>query len=319
MGRRLALMCGHKPKTKSPARAVAFALVVAATSRAHAAPCCVSATSFGVGRLLIWEDFAAGLQLSHSRVFGEWDQSAHLRTNPDGYREGVTLAQPWAIVRLAERAELQAWAPILVNDRWSNGVHQIAGGLGDVGMASRFQLVAIGEYQGLPSLATTLGVVGPTGRRIEQTSPPLFAGATGRGSWGGFVAAETEYAHIPWFVRLEGALSLFAPFTRPDTGQRQQYGPLVVSTFSAGREVVPDKLVAAVAMTGEWQRKIKLEGAEVQQSQAYLYSIAASLSWRASPHWTLLWVVSDSLAPDGFGMNRDARIGGTFGVRYGYF
>jgi hypothetical protein len=301
------------------ASVVLLGLLVATPLPARAAPCCVSATSFGVGRLLIWEDFATGLQLSHARILGEWDQQSRLRRNPAEYSEGLSLAQPWAILRLHQRIELQGWVPILVNDRWSGDVHQVAGGVGDVGMASRFQVLGIGEYQGLPSFAVTVGGIAPAGRRVEQTSPPLFAGTTGRGTWGGSLAIETEVAHMPWFVRLEAALTAFAPFTRPDTHQRQQYGPLATASLSSGREIVPDRLVAALALIGEWQSRITLDDQPISQSQAHLYSLAASLSWRTSPHLTLVGVVTNSVWPDGFGMNRDARLGFTLGVRYGYF
>jgi hypothetical protein len=83
---------------------------------ASAAACCVSATSFGVGRLLIWEDFAVGLQLGHARLLGQWDENGHLHLNPQGYSEGITHAQLWAIVRLHDRAELQGWLPALENE-----------------------------------------------------------------------------------------------------------------------------------------------------------------------------------------------------------
>jgi len=33
-----------------------------------------------------------------------------------------------------------------------------------------------------------------------------------------------------------------------------------------------------------------------------------SLSWRFDPHWTLVGTVANSVWPDGFGMNQDARI-----------
>jgi hypothetical protein len=82
---------------------------------------------------------------------------------------------------------------------------------------------------------------------------------------------------------------------------------------------LPDRVVAAVAMTGEWQDRIEINDVPVPQSQARLVSLATSLSWRANPHLTLVWTVSNSVWPDGFGVNRDARLGGTFGVRYGYF
>lgn len=49
---------------------IAASLVAAAATLpqpARAAACCTSAASFGVGRLLVWEDWAVGLQLSHAR------------------------------------------------------------------------------------------------------------------------------------------------------------------------------------------------------------------------------------------------------------
>jgi hypothetical protein len=294
-------------------------LVAAEPHRAQAAACCISATSFGVGRLLIWEDFASGVQLGHARTLGQWDASETLRWNPDQYSEGISQVQPWAIVRLHQRVQLQAWAPVLVNDRWSGSVHQVAGGLGDIGAAVRFEFLSIGALRGFPSFAATVGGIAPTGRRVEQTSPPLFAGTTGRGAWGGSLAIESEYAFFPWFVRLDASGSEFLTFRRPDTGQRQQYGPLVRVGLSTGREVVPGKLVAALAALGEWEGRVRQDGSTVPESQSHLYSLAASLSWRFDPHWTLVGTVANSVWPQGFGMNQDARVGFTLGGRYGHF
>jgi hypothetical protein len=297
-----------------------LALVATAMPRtAAAAACCISATSFGVGRLLMWEDFAAGLQIGHARIYGEWDSSGHLRRNPPGYSEGVSQALPWAIVRLHERVELQGWTPILINDRWSARDRQIAGGFGDIGTALRFQVLAIGELEHLPSFAITAGGTAPTGRRVEQTSPPLFAGTTGRGAWGGSLAIESEYAFLPWFVRVEAGVTEFAPFERTDTMQSQKYGRLWRAALSAGREVIPDKVVAALALLGEWEAQLRLNGAKVPDSQSHLCSLAASLSWRVNPHFTLVSTIGNSVWPNGFGRNLDARIGATVGVRYGYF
>jgi hypothetical protein len=158
--------------------------ITLAARTAEAAACCSSAASGGVGRLLIWEDFAVGLQLGHARSLGQADASGALRWNPAGFSDGLTQAMPWAIVRLHERVQVQGWAPVVLNDRTSDGTRQLAWGFGDVGGAARFELLSIGEYLGLPSLAITTGFVAPTGRRVEQTRPPLFAGTTGRGAWG---------------------------------------------------------------------------------------------------------------------------------------
>lgn len=296
-----------------------LALATGGGRQAQAAACCVSATSFGVGRLLIWEDFAAGIQLGHARILGQWDASSVLRWNPSDYSEGVSQIQPWAIVRLHERVQLQGWVPVLVNDRWSGAVHQVAGGLGDIGAAARFEFLAIGALRGFPSFALTGATTAPTGHRVEQTSPPLFAGTTGRGAWSGSLAIESEYPLAPYFLRLDASLTSFRSFDRSDTGQRQQYGPLLRAAISTGREIIPGKVVVALAALGEWERALRLGGVAVAESQSHLYSLAVSLSWRYQPHWTLVATVSNSVWPGGGGMNQDARIGVTLGARYGHF
>jgi hypothetical protein len=268
---------------------------------------------------LIWEDLAGGVQVGHARTLGQWGAKETLHWNPDQYSEGISQVQPWAIVRLHQRVQLQAWVPVLVNDRWSGSVHQVAGGLGDIGAAVRFELLSIGALRGFPSFAATVGGIAPTGRRVERTSPPLFAGTTGRGAWGGSLAIESEYAFFPWFVRLDASGSGFLAFRRSDTGQRQQYGPLVRVGLSTGREVVPSKLVAALAASGEWEGRLRLDGATIPGSDSYLFSLAASLSWRFDPHWTLVGTVANSVWPQGLGMNQDARVGFTLGGRYGHF
>ena len=78
-------------------------------------------------------------------------------------------------------------------------------------------------------------------------------------------------------------------------------------------------MVTALALLGEWEGELRMNDVTVPNSQAYLYSLAASLSWRVNPHLTLVTSVSNSIWPGGFGKNQDARVGATVGVRYGYF
>ena len=312
----------HGGRTSRIRPLLAASLIVAAAAlpqRSLAAACCTSAASFGVGRLLVWEDRAVGLQLSHARSLGQWDSQGSLRWNGSDFSDGLSQAQVWGILRLHDRVQLQAWVPFVVNDRVSGPESQVAGGLGDVGAAVRFELVKIGEYQGLPSFAVTAGMLAPTGRRVEETSPPLFAGTTGRGAWGGTLAIEAEYAFLPWFARFDAGGTGFLPFTRSDTGADQRYGPVFQAAVSTGRELLPDILVAAIALTGEWEGAIRMDGATVPDSSARSVTLAASLSWRVDPRWTLVGSVNNTAWPDGAGMNRDARLGFNLGVRHGHF
>lgn len=285
--------------------------------RAGAAACCTSATSFGVGRLLAWEDAAVGVRLGHSRSLGGWDGAGVRRQ--DGVADGLTLAEPWAIVRLAPRLQLQGRVPALLNDREGGGRRQVAGGLGDVGAGLRVELLSPGEIASLPAVALTVGGLAPTGRRVEQTHGPLFAGATGRGAWGGSLAAEVEYARMPWFVRLDAGITVLAPFRRAGTGERQQDGPVEQLALGAGLELVPDRWVAALALQAEWEGAHRVDGSAVQGSEARAVTWAASASWRMAPRWTLVGALVGPVWIDRWGENRDGRIGFTLGVRHGIF
>ena len=57
------------------ALALSTAALGGAPSPAFAAPCCMSATAFGIGRLLIWEEFAMGTRLSWLHGVGTWDST----------------------------------------------------------------------------------------------------------------------------------------------------------------------------------------------------------------------------------------------------
>lgn len=303
---------------RTRAAIVLLALLLSAPS-AHAAACCMSATAFGVGRLLAWEDVATGVQVGHSRVLGQWDAAGRYRDTSRHLSEGLTRVEPWLLVRLQERWQVQARLPVLLNDRAVGPSSELAGGLGDVGAALRFEALSVGEYEHLPSLGLTLGVLAPTGRRVEQATGLLGAGVTGRGAFGASLALESEYAVLPWYVRLDAGVTVFAPFRRSDSGASQWYGPLVQAALSGGREVVADKLVWALSAQLEWEAPLHLDGELVPGSHAMVPSLSTSLSWRVQPHLTLVASVVSTVWPSGFAQNRDARLGLVLGGRYGFF
>jgi hypothetical protein len=268
---------------------------------------------------MVWEEFAVGMRIGYAHSFGQWDGGRNLRLNTHGYADGLTRMEPWSIVRLHESIQLQSWLPVLVNHRQAGSQTQTVGGVGDAGVAVRFEAISIGEYDSLPALAITLGSIFPTGRRPEETSPPLFAGTTGRGSWGGALGMELEYAPLPWFVRLDMGLTYFFPFQRPDTHVQQQYGVLTQLSLSTGMEIVPNRWVMAFAATGEWEGAIREKGAAISGSQSSLVDLALSLSWRFSPRWTWVATGNNTVWPIALGKNRDARVGTSLGIRYGYY
>ena len=295
------------------------ASVLLVTRRAEASACCGSATVFGVGRLLLWERAAFGVQVGHVRMLGNYGAKAAYYPNASSYSEGLTSFIPYAIVRVHDRIQLQAWVPVLVNDRRQAELSQVSGMVGDVGFGARFELLAAGAKRYAPGVALLTLVEAPSGRRIESTEPPLFAGTTGLGAWAATLNLELEGVFAPGFLTLVAGVTGYAPYYRSDLNAHQLYGPRVRAALIGGAEFVPNVLVGALSLQFEWQNAIYLRGEAAPDSSSSRLVLAASLSWRVAPHWTLLFAAQSSVWPAGFLRNTDARAGVTIGARYGLF
>lgn len=307
-------------RTFLPASATLLAaLLLVAPPPARAAACCISAGVFGVGRLVVWEELAVGTSVGVGRAQGLWDHEGQFRAYGDTYSELEGIAEIWAIGRLDERFQAYARLPWLYTRRSAAGESEHGNALGDLQAGIRFEPVMIGEYQELPAIALTLSFLAPTGTRPEDATTSFATGTSGRGVWAVALGLSLERVMAPWFVRLDAGGSLSRPFLRSDLGVQQAYGPTLQVGLFAGRELIADKWVLALGVTNEWEAPMAIDGVTVPSSSARSASLNLSMSWKLGPHWM---VQASALATpwvDGLGKNRLGRLGGTVGLRYGYF
>ncbi len=303
--------------------AVAAALLagclLAWPSPARAAACCISAGVFGVGRLVVWEEFAVGTGVGVGRAQGLWDQKGSFRAYGDAYSELEAVGDLYAIGRLDERFQGFARLPYLYTRRSAGGVSEHGSGFGDLQAGLRFEPVQIGEYEELPAIALTFSVLAPTGTRPEDAVTSFATGTSGRGVWAVGLGVSLEEVRAPWFVRLDAGGSLSRPFVRKDLGAQQAYGPTFQLGLFAGRELLADRWVLALGVSNEWEAPLAIDGTRVADSGARSPALNLSTSWKLGPHWM---VQASALATpwlDGLGKNRLGRFGGTVGLRYGYF
>lgn len=286
---------------------------------ARGAACCLSAGVFGIGRLVIWEEFAVGTSLGVSQAMGMWDERAGWRAFGETYDETFGVADVYGLLRLGERFQAFARMPWVFTARAAGSTSELGHGFGDLQGGLRFEAISIGEYLELPALALTASVMAPTGRRPESVSTSLGSGTSGRGVWLFSLSLSLEYAVLPWFVRVDFGGSVSLPFTREDLGLVQTYGPALQLGLFVGRELVPDTLVLALGLVEEWELPYWLDGEVVPDSAARSPTVSLSTSWQLSPHWMLQGSLLWSPPLEEFGKNRFGRLGGTIGVRYGYF
>lgn len=294
------------------------ALMTSWAGPAWAAACCTSATVFGVGRLLMWEDAAAGVQLGAANGLGRWSPDGAWRPLGENRRELELSASAWTIVRLGQRWEAQARVPFLVNLRRSDEVSAVGVGAGDVLAGLRYELVSIGEYLELPAVAFTVGVLAPTARREEASQLPLGADATGRGVWEGSASVALEQTWSRWFLRLDAGGRASLPFRRSDRATSQRYGPGLTLALSGGRELRPG-LTAALLVQHDREGRISVDGVPVENSSSWGLSASAAVSWLFRPHWTLQAAISSSAFASGWGSNRPGQLSTTWGIRYGHY
>lgn len=290
-----------------------------APAPARGAACCLSAGVFGIGRLVIWEEFAVGTSFSLSQAMGMWDERAGWRGFGESYDETFGVADVYGLFRLSERFQAFARVPWVFTVRGTGDSSEFGHGFGDLQAGMRFEAISIGEYLELPAVAITASIMAPTGRRPESVSTSLGTGTSGRGVWLFSLALSLEYAFLPWFVRADFGGSVSLPFTREDLGLVQTYGPALQLGLFFGRELVPDTWVLALGLVEEWELPYWLDGEATPDSAARSPTVSLSTSWQLNPHWMLQGSLLWNPPLDELGKNRFGRLGGTIGVRYGYF
>lgn len=295
-------------------------LMVLMPATASAAACCMSASVVGTGRLLNWEDAAAGLATTWGHDLGRYDSGGRFRAFGASLLEDELRVEAWGIVRLHERLQLSARVPWVTGVRASGGVSSVGTGIGDVSAALRWEAISLGEYEWVPGVALLAQLTTPTGRRPEQAIDPLGASATGRGAWAASLGVTLEATKLPWFVRLDAAAVYTAPFVRADTKVVQGFGPGLQVAISGGRELFQDKLVLALIARFEHEFPLALDGVVTPDSESTGLSTALAASFKLTPHWVLVSSVStDVLGRLGLAQNRSERLAFHLGVRHGFF
>lgn len=290
-------------------------LLALVSQRAAAAPCCMSATAFGMGRLAIWEDFALGLRTSLSPALGAWDAEGHW-SSYDDYADLEWRSELWALVALDRRLSAFVRLPVVATLRSAGSLSGFGGGLGEVSLGARYEVLAIGEIAELPAIALTLAVLAPTGRATEDAETPLGVDVTGRGAWVLSAGLSLEVTRVPWFVRLDLGLSVPLPARRDDLGVSQRLGPSFDLGLAGGVEVSP-RVVVSLASHLMLSSDNILDGTAVPHSDRLELGLGPAVSWHFAWSWTLQLGVDSGLFLSDLGQNLPGRVTTTLGLRYG--
>lgn len=299
-------------------------LAIAATLwtpvRADAAACCMSATAYGVGRLKIWENAAAGSTLTMLHTLGSWGPDSAYTGLEDASANDLR-ATVWGLVRVHRRGAIWVRLPAQLGFRRAQGVQRElstrSGAMGDIDAGLRWAWVEVGEILGYPAIATTVGVTTPTGRGQFESDDALGADVSGRGVYAVTLSTSLERTKLPWFVRGVLALALPLPFTRKDTGVVQRFGPSIALNLSGGHELRAGLVISAL-VSATWESSLISDGKAIDNSASLVSTGTIALAWQFMDDWTLQAAGGGGLPITGLGRNRDVQLTTTLGLRYGF-
>lgn len=283
----------------------------------NGAACCTSATAFGVGRLLMWEDFALGVKTSFKKELGSFDETRVFHSKDFAQSRNEFRSDFWGIVGLSADASVFLLVPVSLPFESSKTSLKYGLGPGDLQVGYRHQIIGIGEFVELPGMALTASMVFPTGKSSLYPGVTSIE-ATGRGLFSAMIGLSIEKTFLPWFAQLN--LGAQFPFPTPKTSSTPSYWPGLGANLnlSIGREVTKD-LVLTLLTLFSFEGTQYFDQRPHPNSSRYKSGLAIATSWKMTPHITLQGSLSSDLPFGNFGKHYPGAINCGIGIRYGFF
>jgi hypothetical protein len=280
-----------------------------APSRARAQACCAGGSAITPGRLQLHEDALVGAELKAGAVLGAYDPSGRFQGNPAGTTEGDFEEDLFGAVRVLQRGQVALLVPFVETQRQDtiDGGH-VGGGIGDVNLSARYDVVLAGESHLVPGVALLAGVTFPTGKPPEQGTPPLGVDVTGTGAFQGNVALALEQTYGPWLVNATGLLAI----------RSARFGEQLApqgTLLAAGAYTFPNDMALALSASYAFEGDATFrDGTSAAASSKRLTVVTLSGFWPVTDTWRLLGGVYLDPPVDHLGSNQPAAGGLTLTV-----
>lgn len=187
-----------------------FALLVSKEGLAHAQACCVAPSTTGVGRLAMYESVLAGVEVRGAAMYGSFAPDGRFSGRSAGTHDVVLEQSIFATSRFLSRGQATIAVPFVETLRGAGGATSAGGGLGDVRLSARWDLVRAEDVKPAPGFAVLAGGSMPTGVAPERATNVLATDATGLGTTQGWAGVALEEATGPWLFVASGLVSLRA-------------------------------------------------------------------------------------------------------------
>lgn len=280
-----------------------------AIPRSARADCCFSTTATTTARLATWERGAAVLSTAYVRELGFYSSTARAVPLGTGVSDQQLRFDLTGLVRVTDELTLSLLVPLAMNARASGEQSALGGGLGDIGVGVRYDLLQF-DHSKRPGLALVGGVAVPTGRAAEAAERALAVDATGKGTAVFSLGVSSELAWEPWFVRAD--LMAGIPIPTQASGEWRWLSPTLDLTLMGGVRATKHLFFSVSARFGA-------QLPTAVQAAGYDMALGAGIAVKPDTQWALIANVTTSLFAPGAGMNRNAPLAASLAVRYAAF
>jgi hypothetical protein len=299
-------------------RFISTALAVLSLSgsrHAGAQACCAGTSAITPGRLGLHEDALVGLQVRAASLIGSYDQLGRYRPSQHETSELSFQQDMVAALRFFERAQCAVLIPIVQTRRSVAGRSEVGGGIGDVNLSLRYDVIDARRPVALPGVALLAGLTLPTGVPVESASNLLATDATGIGAIqiNGGVALEQTFG--AWTV---GATGLAAKRLTRDVQNVQQTLGVEWTFIAAGAYTLESELALAAAVAYAIEGESTIDGIEQQGTSRRLLTATASALLPLSDPIRLRAAAFASPPSSSLGANQNALAGLSLMVIYAW-
>lgn len=290
-----------------------FLALMGGSRRVDAQACCAGGAVMTPTRLALHEDFAVGLQLRTRSNGGSFDsRGQYAGTSGEEQIFEQDLAGSF---RFAGRGQAGAVLPMIETHRSVGGVSDTGGGLGDLALTARYDLLLATEALYWPGFGILAAATLPTGRASDQATHALATDATGAGTYDLTIGVDVEkvagHAYVAinaWAThRFDRTLTLSAPGT-PTTTIREAFGTRLTLLAVAGYVFDSEAALGAyVNLMNEGSATIN--GAEDPTTQLRLTTAGLAGVLPVRDRWRLQGALFSDLRWSHWGRNEPAGLG----------
>lgn len=292
------------------ASAVAAAALLLAARSAEAQACCAGSGAVTPARLGVHEDALIGMQLRGAYHLGSHDATGGYVATPSHARELDLEQNVFAAIRVLRRAQLSVLVPFVETYRRSSGRSSMGGGIGDVNVAARHDLILAGEAR-VPGIGLLAGVTLPTGTPAESAKNALATDATGIGAVQANAGIAIEQSFGAWFASVSALFSYRAP--RDVRNTRMLLAPQYTALASAGYAFESGATVAAM-VSYSIEGNATANGVTVASSARRVIVVTLAGAVPISDQLRVVASVFSNPPIDSLGLNQPTTVGLTLGV-----